>query len=401
MEISQVGSGYPIVVDGTTSRHSFSETEAEALAIGRVLTPEEDPFAKPEINVEDTTTPKPLGNIRVKRFSNQSSTFRESRRGSAQSEVVRSQTKTDHTYSTPAFSRSLEPEDFVSPTYTFPSSCSVYPVFSPVSPDSSFGVPPSPSSQSFRSREEHNYPPSSWSPWSSPVTEEDSLPSTESSGSDVRMADFPLPPPSIAGLPLGRPVELGPKKPLPRLTLSQSMPVSPASPTGSFSGLGLSFTSESPSPLARRGTGRSYIQPMPISIRPRRRERRSLRSLPPIPSAYEPEEAELLSRSLGDAHRPPSPFPLKGDSGDDSVANFHPEEESGVLSSDVLTDLGLRGLDEKPETIDNAIELCDGFSISGSDVNPFSNEDDPIDRSIQVSSTPVNSVMSAYLTPCD
>ncbi|KAK7694156.1 hypothetical protein QCA50_001336 [Cerrena zonata] len=283
VEISQVGTGYGVPIDADI--HNFSETEAEALAIGRVLTPEEDPFAKPEINVEDTTTPRPLG---YNRYSNQGVCIRDLRRGSAQSEVVpRQRYGVDRMYSTPVFSRSLEPDDFphalVAANYSFPPSCTVHTSLSPIS--SSSGLPPSPSVRSFRSREEYNLPPSSWSAWSSPVTVESTcLPSTESSNSDVRVADFPLPPPSIAGLPLGCPAELDPR-------LSYSVPVSPTSPTSPFSGLGLSFASEASSPLAGRGT---QLPAAPIPVRARRREResfRSLRSLPPILSAYEPEES--------------------------------------------------------------------------------------------------------------
>lgn len=404
VEICQVGTGYGVVVDGTASRHSFSETREEALAIGRVLTPVEDPFAKPEINVEDTTTPKPFGGVQRKRHSDQSVSFREQRRGSAQSEVIpRRQSKADRTYSTPVFSRSLEPEDFphsvVSPSYTFPSSCSVYPAFPAVSPHSSYSVPPSPSTRSCRST--RNQPPSSWSPWSSPVTEEDSLPSTESSHSDVRMGDFPLPPASIAGLPLGGPVELAPlKNPLPRLVTSHSSPVSPISPTSSFSGLGLSFVSESPSPLARRGAGRGSLPPVAISIRPRRRDReslRSLRSLPPIPSAYEPEESELLSHSFGDTDGASSPFPVREDCDEsldahDSGKDFTGEglDDSGVLTVDLLRSLGLQQLDTKRSSITDTVESSDTSSFSAPDRelnSSFSDDEDPIDRSIQASSS--------------
>ncbi|KAI0638946.1 hypothetical protein C8Q77DRAFT_1043978 [Trametes polyzona] len=130
---------------------SFSETEADALALGRVLTPEADPFAKADISIPLEGTPRPP-------------TPPISRRASAQTPPTLS------LYRTPTWdeervkalgplkrTRNSLPASPVSSASTFPSSCSIHrgldssPLAHP---------PPTPKRQG---------PPSAWSPYSTPA----------------------------------------------------------------------------------------------------------------------------------------------------------------------------------------------------------------------------------------
>ncbi|KAI0781833.1 hypothetical protein C8Q75DRAFT_812162 [Abortiporus biennis] len=170
---------------------SFVETKDEILAIGRVLTPEDDPFAKPELVYEEDITPRAMLDLRgspnrVHRGSLQEDTLRRTpdqwppRRGSAVA---------------PSRADRMSMNQFCSPSpaYMFPSAA-----YS--SPNATHSLPPTPT-RGLRNS------PSTWSPQSSPgAARRGSAPSTLS---------FPMPPPLPQHLTRHR--FLLPNKPLPRL----------------------------------------------------------------------------------------------------------------------------------------------------------------------------------------
>ncbi|CAL1696745.1 unnamed protein product [Somion occarium] len=405
-EIGQVGASYGIIIENNTSRASFAETQQEALAIGRVLTPEQDPFAKPDIDVEDTTL-KPLlslDDMGRKRYSGRSS-----RRGSAQSEFVpRRHSKMDRPYYTPPHSRSLGPCNFpyatISPTYTFPSSCDVYPA--DIS-DASFAVPPSPSRsvRSTLSQADRNHPPSAWSTYSSPIMGCDASLASQEDGSeqDIQMADFPLPPASICGLPLGTNAGPAPRRPLPHPPITSFSASLPPSPITSLNGLGLESFDGSSSALAHRMHGPH------LPLRIGRRDRGSLKSLPPVPNVYEVEECDLSSGEFllrsSSGNRPASPFTSNRQSSDGSSKTCILQsnesrnltsgrdrdgeyeatlDDSCVLGKDFLVGLRLRGV-EQPEASFAVVEEEQRSFFSGSSEESVicTSEEEDIDRSIQ------------------
>ncbi|KAI0651414.1 hypothetical protein C8Q79DRAFT_1017201 [Trametes meyenii] len=220
---------FPGSIDGHSQEPSFAETEEDALAIGRVLTPEADPFAKAEIAVPIEGTPRPP-------------TPPVSRRASSQTSppvcLQRTTTWDGDREQAPAPMKRLRnslPASPVSSAFTFPSSCSVY-----RGRESSPFVnsPPTP---------KRNGPPSAWSPFSTPAassTSPDGHPSPSSSparsissGSkssrqctpqsppSPAMSAFPLPPRTIP------PPYLPPALPPPDRALpSPPLPSSPAPP---------------------------------------------------------------------------------------------------------------------------------------------------------------------------
>ncbi|KAL4244587.1 hypothetical protein ABKN59_010888 [Abortiporus biennis] len=187
----QDNSAYPSSNVSNPSKVSFVETKDEILAIGRVLTPEDDPFAKPELVYEEDITPRAMLDLRgspnrVHRGSLQEDTLRRTpdqwppRRGSAVA---------------PSRADRMSMNQFCSPSpaYMFPSAA-----YS--SPNATHSLPPTPT-RGLRNS------PSTWSPQSSPgAARRGSAPSTLS---------FPMPPPLPQHLTRHR--FLLPNKPLPRL----------------------------------------------------------------------------------------------------------------------------------------------------------------------------------------
>ncbi|TCD68605.1 hypothetical protein EIP91_010396 [Steccherinum ochraceum] len=182
-----------------TSLHYF-ESEEDAVAIGRVLTPEPDPFAKPEIELdwdrgcERDATPRPMS-AQSKRASHD---VRRRRRSAGHASVGA------HVFEQDEFTLRDDSHADISPTYTFPSSCSILPsTESPISPTTTLltgqSTPPSPS----RSRHSQPYPPSAWSPHSSPVMGSDNELHSESSIAADRSKELPP-------RPLSRPLPILP-----------------------------------------------------------------------------------------------------------------------------------------------------------------------------------------------
>lgn len=106
-------------------------------------------------------------------------------------------------YSTSTLSRTIGCSDSVyeSPTDTFPASCSTYEVLTPLPSDSAFSTYPSTLGHSFRNRNKYYYAPSACSPQPGTSAEENSSTSRDSCITDITIADFPLPPPCVSGLP--------------------------------------------------------------------------------------------------------------------------------------------------------------------------------------------------------
>ena len=217
---------YAVSADGHTQQSCSDESEEDAAAIGRVLTPEEDPFAKAEIAVSLPGTPRPPTPPLSRAASLQHSPPCLDR--STIWNVERQGKKT----------RSSLPATPVSAAYTFPSSCSLYPDNSPQEYASNTLL----HARSATSTPKRQGPPSAWSPFTPPATPSSkSLPSTPPSSctrsprspppSLTRSAShrstrpkclvFPLPPSSLP------PPPPPPDRPLPSLPSTPSTPPVP------------------------------------------------------------------------------------------------------------------------------------------------------------------------------
>ncbi|KAI0666221.1 hypothetical protein C8Q78DRAFT_459987 [Trametes maxima] len=220
---------FPGNIDDHSQDPSFAESEEDALAIGRVLTPEADPFAKAEIAVPIEGTPRPPTPPVSRRASSQTS---------PPVSLQRTTTWDGDRAKAPSPAKRLRnslPASPVSSAFTFPSSCSVY-----RGRESSPFVnsPPTP---------KRNGPPSAWSPFSTPAASSSSpgghpspsssparsIPSgskssrqqTPQSPPSPAMSAFPLPPRTIP------PPFLPPALPPPDRALpSPPLPSSPAPP---------------------------------------------------------------------------------------------------------------------------------------------------------------------------
>ncbi|OBZ79094.1 hypothetical protein A0H81_00289 [Grifola frondosa] len=295
------------------ARPSFSESREDAIAIGRVLTPEDDPFAKADIEVCDATPRAPTPPTSA------------SRRGSRQEELFNLRMSTNAGFSPLRRARSSMPESYVSPAYTFPSSCSVY---EEVSPDPSYEFPAPPSAAPTPTPEK-SAPPSAWSPYSSPaqsspssvcssLLSSSSSSSASSCGSNVLMLStslssaFPYPPP--------RPPPLFPPPRLP--PPERALPGLPPPSPGATNDMGppvppkMSFGS----PRTRRS-----LPPSPKS------PSHSRFSWDPYSSSPERRIAviERSPRQMTD-ERPPSPFPLVRGLSDGSPASRRFNRRAGM-----------------------------------------------------------------------
>ncbi|KAI0358919.1 hypothetical protein OH77DRAFT_1119501 [Trametes cingulata] len=216
----------PGMADLHSRETSFAETEEDALALGRVLTPEADPFAKAEIVVPIEGTPRPPTPPVSRRASSQTSppvtlhrtpTWDEERMKTIVAPIKRT--------------RNSLPASPVSSASTFPSTCSVY-----------RGREPSPFAQSPPTPRRPG-PPSAWSPFSTPAgsppsqrsssTPPSSPDRSRSSGKagSSRSPDSP-PSPTMSVFPLPpRTIPLPPAFPAPDRALpSPPLPSPPAPP---------------------------------------------------------------------------------------------------------------------------------------------------------------------------
>ena len=216
---------YAISSDG----HTFHSSSEDVLAIGRVLTPEADPFAKADIALPTQGTPRPPTPPLSRRASSQTSPASGREQVPLWNAVEKGDSPSNRR------TRNSLPASPVSAAYTFPSSCSVYkerpsgregvhedsPEFtskrSPPSAWSPFGSPigssahggVSPSSSPLRAASVASLSPPRWKPKSKPYA-------------SPSYSDFPLPPTAI---PSPRPP---PNRPLPEIPSSPSSgPISP------------------------------------------------------------------------------------------------------------------------------------------------------------------------------
>ncbi|RPD81544.1 hypothetical protein L226DRAFT_564229 [Lentinus tigrinus ALCF2SS1-7] len=216
---------YAASADGHTQQSCSDESEEDAAAIGRVLTPEDDPFAKAEIAVSLHGTPRPPTPPLSRAASLQLSP--PSLSTTAAWKVERQGKKT----------RSSLPATPVSAAYTFPSSCSIYPDESSQESESNTFL----LVRSATSTPKRQGPPSAWSPFTPPATPSDTaLPSTPPSSQSrsprspssltrstsrrsarPKCLVFPLPP---SGLPPPLPP---PDRPLPSLPSTPRTPPVP------------------------------------------------------------------------------------------------------------------------------------------------------------------------------
>ncbi|EIW65079.1 uncharacterized protein TRAVEDRAFT_62373 [Trametes versicolor FP-101664 SS1] len=262
---------FPGYADPLSQDNSLSEIEEDALALGRVLTPEADPFAKADIAVPIEGTPRPPTPPVSRRASSQTSPA---------TGLYRTPTWNEERVKVPGptkRTRNSLPASPVSSASTFPSTCSIY-----GGRDSSplAHTPPTP---------KHNGPPSAWSPYSTPAA------SSSSPSSSSAIASSPSRSPSSAAKSRRR-----------------VSPSSPPSPTMS------AF------PLPPRT--------LPLQFPP---PRRALPSIPlPSPTAPPvPPKDSPLSR-VARAHKslPPSPHPLPPLAG--SPASVRSHRETGATRWD-------------------------------------------------------------------
>ncbi|KAJ8488769.1 hypothetical protein ONZ51_g3334 [Trametes cubensis] len=264
----------PYVFPGNTDMHhldkSFSEAEEDALAIGRVLTPEADPFAKAEIVVPVEGTPRPP--------TPPSASRRASSQQSPPLALTRTQTWDEDRAKVAAptkRTRNSMPASPVSTAYTFPSTCSIYTGrdFGPAAK-----LPPTP---------RKDMPPSAWSPFSTPAAS--TLPGSPST-----------PPSSPARSPSG--AKLQPRQ----------SPRSPPSPN----------TSASAFPLPPRTI------PARMALPPRPPPNRALPA-PPLPSPppppVPPKDMSLSRVSRAHKSLPPSPRSMESPSGSPSSVRSYGE----------------------------------------------------------------------------
>ncbi|KAH9850642.1 hypothetical protein C2E23DRAFT_734760 [Lenzites betulinus] len=208
---------------GLEMDRSFAEAEEDALAIGRVLTPEEDPFAKADISIPIEGTPRPPTPPVSRRASSQTS---------PPAGLYRSPTwDEDRVKATGPLKRTRNsmPASPVSAAFTFPSSCSVYSGQSPA-----VLLPPTP---------RRIGPPSAWSPFSTPAASSPPgrTPSTPTSSpgrsasspskSGRRVSSQSPPSPTISSFPLPPrtlpPPFPPPSRALPALPSPRAPPVPP------------------------------------------------------------------------------------------------------------------------------------------------------------------------------
>ncbi|KAI0327319.1 hypothetical protein GY45DRAFT_1149523 [Cubamyces sp. BRFM 1775] len=266
----------PYVFPSNTDAHnlakSFSEADEDALAIGRVLTPEADPFAKAEIVVPIEGTPRPPTPPPV------------SRRASSQKSppLTRTQTWDEDRAKVAAptkRTRNSMPASPVSAAYTFPSTCSVYTGrdSSPISK-----VPPTP---------RRDMPPSAWSPYSTPAA-------SSTAGTSSTPPSTPARSPSSG--------KHGPR-------------LSPRSPQSLN-------TSASAFPLPPRTI------PSRMTLPPRPPPDRALPE-PPVPSPPPPPvpPKDMTLSRISRAHKslPPSPRPMESPSGSPSSVRSYREPALG------------------------------------------------------------------------
>ncbi|KAI0367492.1 hypothetical protein BV20DRAFT_555923 [Pilatotrama ljubarskyi] len=318
---------FPGVADFHSRDNSFAETEQDSLALGRVLTPEADPFAKAEIVVPLEGTPRPPTPPVSRRASAQTSppvalhrspTWDEERVRAIVAPLKRT--------------RNSLPASPVSSASTFPSTCSVY-----------RGREPSPFAQS-PPTPKRNGPPSAWSPFSTPAGSSPSQRSsstppsspdrpksspakaarrrTSGSPPSPTMSAFPLPPRTIPLPAFPAPDRALPSPPLP------SPPAPPVPPKDiSFSRVQRAHKSLPPSPRpleSPSGSPSSVLSYRDTSYVPRRAGDRQLTLLPlgtsirdVFPDVYAGADDEvrlmqscdLSSSSLGE------PWPGCGSSG--------------------------------------------------------------------------------------
>ncbi|KAI8983335.1 hypothetical protein BD414DRAFT_79161 [Trametes punicea] len=296
----------PYVFPGGLEEHahakSLYESEEDVLAIGRVLTPEEDPFAKAEIAVPIEGTPRPPTPPVSRRASSQQS---------PPTGLTRTQTWDEDrakTVGPTKRTRNSMPASPVSAAYTFPSTCSVY-----------RGREPSPFTQSPPTPKRY-VPPSAWSPFSTPAASCSSLQSTST------------PPSTPARSPSSRP----------KSEQECSSP-SPPSPTSS------AF------PLPPRT--------IPVRLPPPDRALPSLPS-PPSPAPPVPPKDRHLAH-VARAHKslPPSPRVLESSSGSPSSMRSYGDRTHKAGHSDgrQLTILplrtGIRDISPNVESEDEHVPL--------------------------------------------
>ncbi|KAI9059571.1 hypothetical protein FKP32DRAFT_1579706 [Trametes sanguinea] len=264
----------PYIFPGSTDEHSlgldstFAEAEEEGLALDRVLTPEDDPFAKAEIVRPVDKTPRPPTPPIPRRLSAQQAPA---------TGLMRTHTWDDNRTKptgTVRRSRNSMPASPVSLASTFPSSCSVYHgrEASPLA-DSPY-TPSRPS------------PPSAWSPFSTPVE--------------------PSSPPRPASTPPSSP-ELPPS--LKSKGVRERSPRSPPSPTMSAFPLPPRTLPARPPP-PDRALPSPPLPPSPSSPAP-----------PPVP----PKDYQRVARAHQSLPPPPSPSTLESPSGSPSSLRSHRE----------------------------------------------------------------------------
>ena len=152
VQIRQVDNSYPVLGDGTPGQDSFQERDIKAFALDRSLVPEDA--------------------------------------------IIYSKSTLNQT-------AGCSNRVYESPTDTSSSSCSTYDILTLHTSDFDFGVHPSPPDRSYQSSNEYYYPTSTWAPWPGTSSQEASSTSRDSCITDITISDFPLPPPSVSGLPLG------------------------------------------------------------------------------------------------------------------------------------------------------------------------------------------------------
>ncbi|KAL7285858.1 hypothetical protein ACG7TL_000968 [Trametes sanguinea] len=264
----------PYIFPGSADEHSlgldnsFAEGEEDALALDRVLTPEDDPFAKAEIVRPVDKTPRPPTPPIPRRLSAQQAPT---------TSLMRTHTWDDNRMKptgTVRRSRNSMPASPVSLASTFPSSCSVY-----------HGREPSPFADSPYTPSRPS-PPSAWSPFSTPVE--------------------PSSPPRPASTPPSSP-ELPPS--LKSKAVRERSPRSPPSPTMSAFPLPPRTLPARPPP-PDRALPSPPLPPSPTSPAP-----------PPVP----PKDYQRVARAHQSLPPPPSPQTFESPSDSPSSLRYHTE----------------------------------------------------------------------------
>lgn len=241
---------YAASADGHSGERSVEEDE-DSLAIGRVLTPEADPFAKGDIAIPAQCTPRPPSCLLSRKHSMQYSPYSANNTVTWNASPGRSRTKT----------RNSLPASPVSTAYTFPSSCSLY------TEDSPGRGPPTP-----MWTRKHQGPPSAWSLLTPPGTPPSASARSASSpkrtppsmlrsqsqsqrgmmSSPSKRLVFPLPPSSIphSRLPPSLPP---PDRPLPEPPMCSTAP--PVPPKDPYSRIARAHKSLPASPEVPRSGG--------------------------------------------------------------------------------------------------------------------------------------------------